>query len=100
MRGTYRRAAQSVVGSQGRMTEDAARRPHAASGRLDAGDLETIARAVRARRLGDPGLERELFLEVGRLAVLEGDVFALEQLDEDLDEAGVELGAGGAAELV
>ena len=31
--------------------------------------------------------------------MLEGNVFALEQLDEDLDEALIELGAGDAAEL-
>ena len=31
--------------------------------------------------------------------MLEGDVFALEQLDEDLDEAGVQLFAGDPAQL-
>ena len=55
--------------------------------------------AVGAGGLGDPRLQRQLLLEVGRLAVLEGDVLALEQLDEDLDEAGVELFAGDAAQL-
>ena len=56
--------------------------------------------AAGAGGLGDPRLERQLLLEVGRLAVLEGDVLALEQLDEDLDEAGVELLAGDAAQLL
>ena len=56
--------------------------------------------AAGAGRLGDPRFERQLLLEVGRLAVLEGDVLALEQLDEDLDEAGVELLAGDPAQLL
>ena len=56
-------------------------------------------RALGARRDGDPRLERELLLEVGRVDVLEGDVVAFDQLDEDLDELGVELFAGDAAQL-
>src|SRR5438128_8360217 len=58
---------------------------------IDPGHLEPARLAVRAGRLGDPRFQRQLLLEVGRLGVLEGDVFALEQFDEDLDEAGVEL---------
>src|SRR3954454_18619858 len=58
---------------------------------VDAGDLEAAGAALGAGGLGDPGLERQLLLEVGRLAVLEGDVLAFEQLDEHLDVAGVEL---------
>src|SRR6476660_2074597 len=49
-------------------------------------DLEAVGPVGRARRLGDPRLERQLFLEVRRLGVLEGDVVAFDQLDEDLDE--------------
>ena len=66
----------------------------------DAGDLESAVAVARARGLLDPRLERELLLEVGLLAVAEGEVLALEQLDEDLDEAGVELRAGDAAQLL
>src|SRR5260221_5778370 len=65
----------------------------------DAGHLEAAALAVGAGRLGDPRFKCQLLLEVGGLAVLEGDVLALEQLDEDLDEAGVELFAGDTAQL-
>src|SRR5690348_4699615 len=73
--------------------------PNQESPLVDAGDLEAAFFAADAGGLFDPRLERQLLLEVGRLAVLEGDVFALEQLDEDLDEAGVELFAGDAAKL-
>src|SRR6188474_2643396 len=66
----------------------------------DAGHAEAVALANRLRGLFDPRLERQLLLEVGRLAVLEGDVLALEQLDEDLDEARIELLAGDAAQLL
>src|SRR4051812_48897197 len=62
----------------------------------DAGNLETTRPVGWAGRLFDPCLEAQLLLEVGGLAVLEGDVLALQQLDEDLDEAGVELFAGDA----
>src|SRR4249919_2041638 len=67
--------------------------------RRDAGDLEAAGLAIRTGRLGDPRFQRQLLLEVRRLAMGEGDVLALEQLDEDLDEAGVQLFAGDAAEL-
>ena len=71
------------------------------SRRLTPGDLEAVGRAVAgARGLFDPRLQRQLLLEVGRLAVREGDVLALEQLDEDLDEARVELLAGDPAQLL
>ena len=55
---------------------------------------------TRRRRLLDPRLQRQLLLEVGVLAVAERDVLALEQLDEDLDEVGVELLAGDAPQLL
>ena len=60
--------------------------------------------AVRAAVFGaggdrDPRLERELLLEVRGVDVLEGDVVAFDQLDEDLDEFGVELLAGDPAQL-
>src|SRR5215207_4690668 len=57
----------------------------------DAGDLEATDVDSRAGGLRDPRFQRQLLLEVGLLAVAEGDVLALEQLDEDLDETGVEL---------
>ncbi len=63
-------------------------------------DLEAAEVGSRARRLGDPRFQRQLFLEVGLLAVAEGDVLALEQLDEDLDEARVELLAGDPPQLL
>src|SRR6266576_5849584 len=66
----------------------------------DAGYLEAAFFAAGAGGLFDPRLQCQLLLEVGGLAMLEGDVFALEQLDEDLDEAGVELFAGDAAKLL
>ena len=44
----------------------------------------------------DPLVERQLGLEVGVLAVAVGEVLAVEDLDEGLDEARVELGAGDA----
>src|SRR3982750_2648961 len=66
---------------------------------VDAGDLEAALLAAGAGGLLDPRLQRQLFLEVGRLAVLEGDVLALEQLDEDPDEAGLEGFAGGPPQL-
>src|SRR6476659_8687052 len=53
-----------------------------------------------AGRLGDPCFQRQLALEVGLLTVAEGDVLVLEQLDEDLDETGVELLAGDAPQLL
>src|ERR1700709_18364 len=65
----------------------------------DAGDREAVAPVIGASRLGDARFERQLLLEVRRLAMGEGDVLALEQLDEDLDEAGIQLLAGDAAEL-
>src|SRR5689334_14301362 len=48
---------------------------------VDAGDLEAALLAAGAGGLFDPCLQRQLLLEVGGLAVGEGDVFALEQLD-------------------
>src|SRR4051812_26713822 len=79
-----------------RATVSSERRPWSGA---DAGDLEAAGPGAGAGGLGDPRLERQLLLEVGGLAVLEGDVFAVEQLDEDLDEARVELFVGDAAKL-
>src|SRR6476646_8994728 len=66
----------------------------------DAGDLEAADADTWARRLGDPRFQRQLALEVGLLAVAEGDVLALEQLDEALDETRVELLAGDPSQLL
>src|SRR5262249_50836583 len=54
----------------------------------DAGHAEAAA-TDRVGGLFDPRLQFQLFVEVGRVAVAEGDVLALEQLDEDLYEAAV-----------
>src|SRR4051794_15548932 len=54
---------------------------------------------LRLRVLADPALEIDLGLEVGVVAVVEADAAALEDLDEDLDERAVELGAADAAQL-
>src|SRR5690242_5094859 len=71
--------------------------PAASGGDLGA---EAVAAALGPGGLGHPRLQRELLLEVGGLGVLEGDVLAFEQLDEDLDELRVELLAGDAAQLL
>ena len=53
------------------------------------------------RRFGDAGLERQLAARnPGAPPGVEVDVPAFQQLDEDRDEHGVELGVGGAAELL
>ena len=56
-------------------------------------------RRPRRRVVAHAALEGQLALEVGVVGVAEGDAAAVEQLDEGLDDARIELGAGDAPQL-